>query len=785
MRGTGLGGPGGAPLDRSWDSSGDEPEGVRPRLGPVLLAYATGPPALVVLVVLEHFHVVARHPLWVWLAVFLTVPIASFAADRAYQKRTPFRRQYRLATHCAAVTAVIYLTGWGPVLIAGYAIGALETFSIDGSRVWKSTVGWSLVGIAIGQTLIAVHLAPSLLSPVDAIAVALMSTFLLCFVIRMAAAIVAKREAAEGSLRESEWSLRRSEEWFRSLVQNSTDTTFVADAEGSIKYASPAAQALLGWLPNELIDRKIMTLVDADGLERVSAQLNADLEIASVSGQVEVKMRGRNGETPTVEAVVTNLLEEPAVQGWVVNIRDITDRKKAEDLLVFQASHDGLTGLPNRTSILERAETMLRHCRTTHHRLAVFFLDVDNFKDVNDTLGHEAGDEALEVVAKRLANHLRKGEVIGRMGGDEFVVLAEVTLSDDSIASVARRLREAFVEPIRVLGRNGPLVQLTLSVGVAHGVPKTANELLREADLALYQAKTAGRDAWVSFVPEMKSTAVRRLQLESELAQALSEQQFTLLFQPIFDLQEGRLTGAEALLRWEHPVRGTVLPEHFIPVLEQTGRIVEVGRWVVEEACRWAERWWSAGHHLGVTVNVSAQQLEDPGFVDVVTRSLAGTQIHPSALVLEITESGLVQPTETANRNLVLLKQSGVQVAIDDFGTGYSSLAYLLQFDVDALKIDRSFVAAIGSSAHAQAVVKAVLQLGKTLDLYVIAEGIEDFEQLAFLRAEGCRWGQGALFSYAVAPASLSDMLARDFSPFAFESWAEPQPDVSTSEVSL
>jgi diguanylate cyclase (GGDEF)-like protein/PAS domain S-box-containing protein len=605
-----------------------------------------------------------------------------------------------------------------------------------------------------------------------------MSTFLLCFVIRMAAAIVAKREAAESSLRESDRSLRQSEERFRSLVQNSTDTTFVVGADGCITYASPAAQGLLGWLPEELVGKDIMTFVHADDAERAQSQLNADLEIAQVSRQVEVKMRGRNGETQTVEAVVTDLNNEPAVQGWVVNIRDITDRKQAEDLLVFQARHDGLTGLPNRTSILERAELMLKHCRATRHRLAVFFLDIDNFKDVNDTLGHEAGDEALEVVAKRLANRLRKDEVIGRMGGDEFVVLAEVTLSDDSIASVAKRLRDAFTEPISLLGRSGPLVQLTLSVGVAHGVAKTANELLREADLALYQAKSAGRDAWVSFVPEMKSAALRRLQLESDLAQALEGHQFRLLFQPIFDMKEGRLTGAEALLRWEHPARGTVLPEHFIPVLEQTGRIVEVGRWVIEEACRWAERWWSDGHHIGVTVNVSAQQLEDPGFVDDVMRALS-PDVHPSALVLEITESGLVQPTDTANRNLVLLNQKGVEVAIDDFGTGYSSLAYLLQFDVGVLKIDRSFVAATGSSAHARAVVKAVLQLGRTLDLHVVAEGIEDFEQLAFLRAEGCRWGQGHLFSSAVAASSISDMLARNYSPFAFESWSEVPSEFS------
>ncbi len=766
---------GGGSVQAGPDGSDQEPHDghkIWSRVDPSVLGYLIGPAALPVVIVLERFGVIATHPLWLWLSVFLAVPVANLAATKAYEQvHTAWRRQCRMAVQAATVTAAIFLTGWGPVLIPAYALGALQTFSLDGSRVWKSALGWSLLGVGTGEVLVLLHIAPSFLDPGDSQSVTVMSTFILCFIVRMAAAIVERREAAEHSL-------RQSEERFRSLVQHSTDTTLVVAADARITYASPAARFLLDIPPEELVGQDVMSFVHSDDVERAAGQLNAVLQVSAVSPQIEVKMVGRNGRVKDVEAVVTDLLGDPAVDGWVVNMRDISDRKAAEELLVHQAQHDGLTGLPNRTAVLEQADVMLDHCRVRQRRLAVFFIDVDNFKDINDTLGHEAGDEVLECMAKRLAAQLRQGELVGRMGGDEFVVLVESKVSDDAVAAVAQRLRVAVSQPVRVMGEEGPLVQLTISIGVAHGVPDNANELFREADMALYQAKLAGRDAWVSFVPEMRSTALQRLQLQAELATALSEQQFALLFQPIYDLHGGRLAGAEALLRWEHPVHGTVLPAQFIPVLEQSGRIIEVGRWVLDEACRNAAQWWSAGHDIGVTVNASAQQLEDPRFVDDVMDAMARHGAPRGALVVEITESGLIQASETANRNLALLKHHGVRVAIDDFGTGYSSLAYLLQFDVDALKIDRSFVAAMGTSTHAIAVVRAVLQLSKTLELQVIAEGIEDSEQLAQLRSEGCLWGQGTLFSRPVPPWVIHELLGRAGEETQVHLRSEPRSDM-------
>jgi diguanylate cyclase (GGDEF)-like protein/PAS domain S-box-containing protein len=687
------------------------------------------------------------------LTVFLATSLVNWSADLAYQRNpTQLRSNIGLTAQVVTVTALIYLTGWGPVLIAAYSFGALISISRNGSRVWKFAMAGSLLGILVGQTAIALSWAPTFLSHDQALAVAIMSAFVLCFVIRMAAAIMAKRETADTSFRQSE---RR----FRSLIQNSTDTTLVVAPDGSIIYASPAAEVLLGWSALQLEGQNVMSLVHGEDAEWVSTTLGADLEVAQVSHPVQTKMVGRNGRIRDVEAVVTDLKSDPAIGGWVVNMRDITDRKAAEARLVHQAQHDALTTLPNRIVILEQADLMLARCADEDRQLAVFFIDLDNFKDVNDSLGHEAGDEVLRVVAHRLSAQLRVGEVIGRMGGDEFVVLAESTDDFDPTTAVAKHLRAVLAEPVRILGPDGPLIHVTASIGIARGAPESANELLRNADIALYQAKLAGRDCWVSFVPEMRSTALRNLQLRSELTSAIEEEQFHLLYQPIVDLHTGQLTSVEALIRWEHPQQGVISPDKFIPVLEQTGQIIEVGRWVLDEACRQGALWWAEGHQIGVNVNASARQLEDARFVDDVMSALSTSGLAPQALVVEITESSLMCTSETANRSLALLKEHGVRVAIDDFGTGYSSLSYLLQFTVDALKVDGSFVSAMDTSQHAKAVVRAVFELGRSLDLEVIAEGIEDSEHLALLRAEGCHWGQGFLLSRPVAASVVTDML--------------------------
>jgi diguanylate cyclase (GGDEF)-like protein/PAS domain S-box-containing protein len=757
-----------SPDDRQLDSSlsvkqpeaDAETKRGRLRFDPGMLTYIVCPPALALVLILQRFNFIASHSVWLWLVVFMVVAVVNHLVDIANRRnRNAFCQQLQLATGAATVTTVIYLTGWGPVLIAGYLFGVLEIISVNGPRIWKSAVAWSLLGIVIGQTLIGLSWAPSFLEHGEAQAVAVMGAFIVCFIVRIAAAIAANREVAEASLRASEQSLRRSEQRFRSLVQNSTDTILVVAPDGCIAYASPAAESLLGLPADQLEGREIVSFLDPGDADRAQSELFAQLALAGVTTPIEFKVVGTQDRIRDVEAVVTDLLDEAAVGGWVINMRDITDRTAAEALLVHQAEHDALTGLPNRIVILEQADRIMSLSHGTDKQPSIFFVDLDNFKDVNDSFGHEVGDEVLRVFAMRLSAQLRNGETIGRMGGDEFVILAELTGAEEPVATIATRLCTALAEPIRVMGEDGPLIEITVSIGIAQGMRDSASELLRDADIALYQAKLAGRDRWVLFAPEMKVTALRNLQLRSDLDAAIDNGQFFLLYQPLFDLSRDEMSGVEALIRWNHPTQGVISPDQFIPVLEQTGRIIEVGRWVLDEACRQGALWCSQGRHVGVAVNASARQLEDPDFSEDVIRALTRWGFPPWFLVVEITETSLMHASEMASRHLSNLKEYGVRVAIDDFGTGYSSLSYLLEFSVDALKVDRSFVGAIGTSPHAAAVVRTVMQLGKALNLEVIAEGIENLEQLEFLRAEGCSWGQGFLLSRPIAPSEIENML--------------------------
>jgi diguanylate cyclase (GGDEF)-like protein len=414
------------------------------------------------------------------------------------------------------------------------------------------------------------------------------------------------------------------------------------------------------------------------------------------------------------------------------------------DHVRHQALHDGLTGLPNRALILDRAEQMLARAERDHHSVAALFIDVDNFKDVNDTLGHEAGDELLRAIAARLADALRGSDTIGRMGGDEFVVLTEGLPAGTGPELVAERVHELMRDPFMLDAENGSSLRVSASVGICRGPASSASELLRNADIALYRAKAAGKNCSVVFESAMQSEVVRRLQLEMDL-QAILDDQLFVLYQPLFDLTTLQATGAEALLRWRHPTHGVLSPAEFVPLLERTGMISDVGRFVLHQACAQAARWRRAGVLISIAVNVSVHQLDSDSLVQDVRDALKTAELDADALVIEITETALMQDTEVTKLRLTELKRLGVRLAIDDFGTGYSSLAYLKQFPMDILKIDRSFVAGLGESPEAGALVHTLVQLGRVLGLETLAEGIENHAQLAQLQQERCDSGQGFL----------------------------------------
>ncbi|HVA03519.1 MAG TPA: EAL domain-containing protein [Acidimicrobiales bacterium] len=725
----------------------------RAGLSPYILGYAMGPAALATLLFLRRFGVVAHVPVWLWLVVFAAIPAGSVALEFLCRRHpSTLWLNARVAWHAAAVTAVIYLSGWGPVLTAAFAFVALENVSHDGSRTWRRTALWSLLGIAVGQVAIWQHWAPSFLSVGKSEALGLMGAFVLLFVIRMAGATIEQKEDAETSM-------RVSEERFRSLVQNSTDTTFVMGAEGRIFYASPATLSLFGRNPEDVLGLRATELVHREDRPRVEAQLSALINSVTVTEPIQFRVEHADGTYRFAEAVVSNLRDNPSVAGYVGNLRDITERKEAESQLLHVALHDPLTGLPNRTLILDRADQMLVRSRREYRPVAAMFVDLDNFKDINDSLGHDAGDKVLQAVARRFVGILRESDTVGRLGGDEFVVLAEGASLGAGPEMVAERLHDALREPFEIEGYASVSLTVTASIGIAGGQRNSASELLRDADIALYRAKALGKNRSALFQPEMQTAVLDRIELDADLRCALAEEQFFLLYQPVFDLDHVRVSGVEALVRWRHPVRGVVPPDQFIPMLEDSGLIVDVGRWVLFEACRQAAQWHRRGFKLSMSVNVSMRQLEIHAFVDHIKEALAETGLDPTTLVIEITESTLMRDADATVRRLREIKDLGVQVAIDDFGTGYSSLAYLRQFPVDALKIDRSFIAAMADSPESGALIHTLVELGRTLGLETLAEGIEDNDQLAKLQAEQCDRGQGFLFSKPIEAEAIEAFL--------------------------
>jgi diguanylate cyclase (GGDEF)-like protein len=434
---------------------------------------------------------------------------------------------------------------------------------------------------------------------------------------------------------------------------------------------------------------------------------------------------------------------------------------RREDELAFLATHDPLTGLPNRTLILDRLEQMLARSLRHQTPVAALFIDLDNFKSINDTLGHSVGDELLRSVAARLDGVVRHADGLGRLGGDEFVVIAEELSLEAGPELVAERLLEALRPPFN-LGSDGETrLTITASVGIAVGERTSAEELLRDADIAMYRAKWEGKNRHVVFESGMQHTVQDRMELDMDLREALAKEQFFLDYQPTFSLSDMRPTGVEALLRWKHPERGVVQPDAFIPLLEETGQIVEVGRWILGEACRQGAAWREAGLQIEMAVNVSGRQLDTDQLVVDIRAALAASGLEPSALTIEITETTLMRNIKETARRLSEIKELGVRIAIDDFGTGYSSLAHLQQFPVDALKIDRSFISGLQRNKEGETLIHTLVQLGKALSIETFAEGIEQQEELSILKAEDCDSGQGFLFARPLSVAAAEAFLEK------------------------
>jgi diguanylate cyclase (GGDEF)-like protein len=443
-----------------------------------------------------------------------------------------------------------------------------------------------------------------------------------------------------------------------------------------------------------------------------------------------------------------------------------TSRRRAWELvgektgeLAYHALHDPLTDLPNRTLVLDRAEQILARARRLDVTVTALFVDIDGFKQINDRFGHHAGDEVLRQVGARLKTILRDNDTVGRLSGDEFVMLIDSIGLNASPELVAERILDVLRAPFEIPGSNQAPVLVTASIGVATGLPASAEDLMQDADLALYKAKAGGKNSFALFETAMQTAAQDRMKLELDLTDALTGDQLYLVYQPMLDLENERVVGVEALLRWRHPHNGVIPPDVFIPIAEENGLIVPIGRWVLEHACAQGATWQREGHELTIAVNVSARQLERPEFVEEVAGALRSSKLIPGRLTLEITETVLMRKPELTAGLLGDLKALGVRIAVDDFGTGYSSLAYLRQFPVDSLKIDRTFITGLARSGEAHALTHTLIQLGKALGLETLAEGVEEHDQVHELQLEGCDLAQGFLFARPLSPEALVHFL--------------------------
>ncbi|MEA3075364.1 MAG: hypothetical protein QOF60_272 [Actinomycetota bacterium] len=550
---------------------------------------------------------------------------------------------------------------------------------------------------------------------------------------------------------------------FRSLVQNSSDVITVVDAAGVIRYQTPSVAQVFGYEPDELVGVALAKVVHPEDLRDVQRTLLETARSDSPSSQlVECRVQHADGSWRHVETAVSDRLADPQVGGMILNARDVTERKELEEQLAHQAFHDSLTGLANRALFRNRIEHALARIRRQQNPIAVLLFDLDAFKTINDSLGHAFGDALLCAVAERLVALLRPSDTPCRLGGDEFAVLVEDLVGGLDATVVAERILEALRVPFLVDGKE-VVTAASVGITIASSADHDADDLLRNADVAMYTAKSRGRNRCELFKPSMHQAMLDRLDLEADLRRALDRGEFVLHYQPTVSLASGWISGMEALVRWNSPERGLVPPAMFIPVAEDTGLIVSLGLWVLEEACRQAVAW---KHEFGsdaprtMSVNLSARQLQDEGLVADVAAILERSGIRPEHVVLEITESAVMSDAAAMTARLHELKSLGVRLAIDDFGTGYSSMSYLCSFPIDILKIDRSFVHGVRDEPQKMGIVRTIVELGRILDLQTVAEGIELSEEHQQLRDLECDLGQGYWFARPLSVEQAVELLS-------------------------
>ncbi len=557
--------------------------------------------------------------------------------------------------------------------------------------------------------------------------------------------------------RESE-ATRQSEERLMGFLDTANDLILSFSPEGRLRYVNEAWQQVLGYTAEEAKELSFFGIIHPDSRERCNAELERILA-GDVLSPLEATLVAKGGRSIIVEGSLTCGVDgEGSTAVWGI-CRDITERKQVEEQLYRLAHHDTLTGLPNRILFLDRLQQAKAHANRYRHHVALMFLDLDRFKIINDTLGHPVGDKLLQEVAKRLVDCVREVDTVARIGGDEFTVVLVNIDSVEDVKRVAQKILKSLSVPFMV---DSFELYITTSIGIAlyPGDDENPDNLVKKADIAMYHAKGEGRNTFKFYVPKMDANADKRLLLETSLRKALDNEEFRVYYQPKVDITTKQITAMEALLRWQHPTLGLVAPSEFIPLAEETGLIVPIGEWVLRAACLQNRKWLEMGlPPMKVAVNLSGYQFQQPNLLDIIRTVLADTGLDPGLLELEITESVIMQNPDFAVAVLAEIRDLGIHISIDDFGTGYSSLAHLKRFSINTLKIDKSFVRDVEINSADAAIATAIIAMGNSLNLKVIAEGVETEGQLTFLSENKCDEVQGFLFSTPMPSEDVADFL--------------------------